>query len=203
MEKKTYNGWTNWETWCINLHITNDQGWNDQKEQIIEEWWDNQCHEGNNPKKELHDLANTIQEWCEEDFEMLKEDMDAPHHKPSSFPLIFSDIIQGFLSNVNWFELAENWTEEKEVWVAGWNMPGYLPDTDPATFADFESAKQYIVDTMLSHADDETDNPNHKEGEAFCSCPMCELEKCACDLADAKDEFNCHAGSLVYWLVKG
>lgn len=23
---KRYNGWSNYETWCVNLHLTNDQG---------------------------------------------------------------------------------------------------------------------------------------------------------------------------------
>ncbi len=31
------------------------------------------------------------------------------------------------------------------TWVAGWNMPGYLPETDPVSFDTWEEAHAYIV----------------------------------------------------------
>jgi hypothetical protein len=37
--------------------------------------------------------------------------------------------------------------------VAGWNMPGYLPDSDPMEFDDAESALDYITDMMLEDSD--------------------------------------------------
>lgn len=38
-------------------------------------------------------------------------------------------------------------------WVAGWNMPGYMPDSKPAEFDNFEDARDYIVDEIDEEAD--------------------------------------------------
>lgn len=45
-------------------------------------------------------------------------------------------------------------------WVAGWNMPGYLPETDPETFDTLEDAVAYLRETAERWADeDEQDSP--------------------------------------------
>ena len=33
-------------------------------------------------------------------------------------------------------------------YVAGWNMPGYLPETDPQEFDNLAEAREYIVDEI-------------------------------------------------------
>ena len=37
--------------------------------------------------------------------------------------------------------------------VAGWNMPGFLPDSDPVEFDDAETALGYVTDMMLDDSD--------------------------------------------------
>ena len=32
--------------------------------------------------------------------------------------------------------------------LAGWNMPGYMPDNEPADFETFEQARGYIVEEL-------------------------------------------------------
>ena len=34
---------------------------------------------------------------------------------------------------------------DNTLYVAGWNMPGYLPDTDPAVFQTEDDATSYLV----------------------------------------------------------
>jgi hypothetical protein len=36
---------------------------------------------------------------------------------------------------------------------AGWNMPGYMPDSEPADFESFDAAREYIVDELKSVVD--------------------------------------------------
>lgn len=36
----------------------------------------------------------------------------------------------------------------KMNWVAGWNMPGYLPETDPVEFERRSDAIRYLADEM-------------------------------------------------------
>jgi hypothetical protein len=39
-------------------------------------------------------------------------------------------------------------TTTKTQFVAGWNMPGYLPDTEPFTFDSFEEAKADVIEEL-------------------------------------------------------
>jgi len=44
--------------------------------------------------------------------------------------------------------------EKVEQWVAGYNMPGYMPDNEPAVFESFDDAKSYILETLENYIDD-------------------------------------------------
>lgn len=39
-------------------------------------------------------------------------------------------------------------------WVAGWNMPGYLPEMEPAIFDTEEEAFNFIAEARMSFYDD-------------------------------------------------
>ena len=41
----------------------------------------------------------------------------------------------------------------KSHFIAGWNMPGYLPEMDPVDFDDFEDARDYVADEIDKTAD--------------------------------------------------
>jgi hypothetical protein len=41
--------------------------------------------------------------------------------------------------------------------TAGWNMAGFMPDNTPEGFADFDDARQWIVDALKTFEDDESD----------------------------------------------
>lgn len=84
-----YQGWTNYETWLVNLWIENDQG--------TQEYWQDQAKE------------------CLSDHECNKEsaatvlaDMLASEHY-EAVPVVqgaFSDLIDHALGVVNWHEIA-------------------------------------------------------------------------------------------------
>ena len=38
-------------------------------------------------------------------------------------------------------------------YVAGWNMPGYMPDSEPAEFDDADDARAYIAEEMRNYAE--------------------------------------------------
>lgn len=52
------------------------------------------------------------------------------------------------------------------MYVAGWNMPGYLPDTDPVHFDTFEDAREYIASELESYADERSDLEGFEEAFA-------------------------------------
>jgi len=84
----SYNGWTNYETWLVNLWITND--YNDY--QYFKELVDG-CND-------LVEASQTLQDYIEEG-NPLNEDST-----------IYTDLLRASLGAVNWFEIAQGFTED-------------------------------------------------------------------------------------------
>ncbi len=53
-------------------------------------------------------------------------------------------------------------------YVAGWNMPGYMPDSEPAAFETADEARGYIADELENAADAE----NEAEGDSLDAADM-------------------------------
>jgi hypothetical protein len=61
--------------------------------------------------------------------------------------------------DVDYDRLEELRDKAKEGhYVAGWNMPGYMPDSEPAAFDTCDEARDYIADEMDRDADQEADS---------------------------------------------
>jgi hypothetical protein len=103
MEEKTYNGWSNYETWAVGLWIDNEQGshsyWREQAAQHFEN-----DAEGETPHESLGSqrsaarskLAEQIQEEFEE-ASPLAEQAD-----------VYSDLLTAALGEVDWHEIADH-----------------------------------------------------------------------------------------------
>lgn len=90
MTVQRYNGWVNYETWLCNLWITNDAGLYSFFNEMAEEVAD------------VYDLSEMIKE----EFYECMPDIEA------SF---YTDLITAGLSEVCWYEIAENiWAETHE-----------------------------------------------------------------------------------------
>jgi hypothetical protein len=62
-------------------------------------------------------------------------------------------IINGVCSNCGWREDGVVASRKVATFSAGWNMPGYMPETDPQQFDSFEDAREYIADELDRAAD--------------------------------------------------
>lgn len=83
-----YNGWTNYETWCVNLWLSNDSNDYNTVKDI--------CRGGKD-----YDAAQRLKEFVEE----LQPDLEAS---------MFSDLLNAAISEVNWMEVAQAFREEEE-----------------------------------------------------------------------------------------
>lgn len=85
----------------------------------------------------------------------------------------------------------------REPWRVGWNMPGYLPDSEPSDFQDWTDACAALAETMRQHANDEDDD----ESEIAIA-----LQNAAdkIEIGDIQDEteFGITIGSYHYWIVR-
>lgn len=99
-----YNGWTNRETWCVNLWLDNDQGIYETIQGLTREEI-----EGHDDGEEInaYHLGKRIEEWVNALF-----DYENVIHNRDLF-IMMSDI--GSLYRVNWREIAESKLEEMKV----------------------------------------------------------------------------------------
>jgi hypothetical protein len=100
---KTYNGWTNYETWNVNLRIDSDEGsqsmWQDTAQQIYDEAEADQTFD--RAERAVLDLSKCLKSEIEE----AAPDLGAS---------MFADLLGAALSEVNWYEIAEHMIENVE-----------------------------------------------------------------------------------------
>ncbi len=92
MTDKTYNGWSNYETWLVNLWLNNDQKVYDALSE------DARCADT------MYDAKNVIKNWVENELEQFLEGREAG---------MFVDLLRGALSEVNWYEIARHMRDEE------------------------------------------------------------------------------------------
>ncbi len=95
MTKNEYNGWTNYETWVVNLWLDNDEGsqryWAEEASQALE----NATASEHSSKEEeaIFALSNQLKEQHEEGLPELQG--------------FASDLLNAAMSEVNWHEIAK------------------------------------------------------------------------------------------------
>lgn len=92
------------------------------------------------------------------------------------------------------YDRLEELRDEKTArvrYIAGWNMPGYMPDGEPAEFDDVDDAKRYIIEA-IKRAEDEAET----EEKAEMLCAFAE------DVNMQNGEFSARCGDYVYWVTR-
>lgn len=99
-----YQGWANWETWVINLWLSNDKDTYDHWTACASEAWDGAVVEDpkirNRSQSARYDMAAMLKDAVE-DNNPLAEDAD-----------MWSDLLTGCLTEVDWDEIADSWLQE-------------------------------------------------------------------------------------------
>lgn len=137
MSDTTYNGWSNYETWVVNLWIDNEESsqkrWVERAAELVQGAIDDE------PAEDPKTIA----------LDTLADELEAEHDDATpELSGVFSDLLTHALGRVDWREIAESMLSGVDVYSAGWNMPGYMPDNAPALFTDESSARAHISDAM-------------------------------------------------------
>jgi hypothetical protein len=136
----TYNGYANYATWTVALWIDNEQG--------SQEYWSDAAREALESAMFDKDLAvSNLAELLEDSHESDKPELLG----------VFADLLNAALGSVDWREIARNMIDEIAVYSAGFNMPGYMPDSEPAMFLDADEAREYIADEIERSIENEED----------------------------------------------
>lgn len=98
MTENGYNGWTNWETWIINLWMDNDQELYDQYGSIAH------AEASKNERSATYRLSKALQEQFDEWIPEIK----GP----------YKDLLDGAIREINWHEIArhmlDQWKEKED-----------------------------------------------------------------------------------------
>lgn len=99
-----YNGWTNYETWCVSMWLDNDEGNYHAVRELTSQELESADDE---PELATRPLAAMLYEYVAE----LPE-VEAVTEGPASFVV---DLLGAALSEVNWTEIATNLIEEVNI----------------------------------------------------------------------------------------
>lgn len=97
-----YNGWTNYETWLVNLWMDNEQG--------SQEFFREQA-------KEIYGEAAATDVWTREEtarFHFADWLKDYYDENIPEMPGVYGDLLGAALSSVNWDEIARHYIEAIE-----------------------------------------------------------------------------------------
>lgn len=142
-----FNGWKNWETHTLSVHIANDEGAYDDATEAAE-------------RLVAEALDATYMDTDAEDIRTtaaleLAEYLEGAYGTvPDGISGMFADLLAGSLGGVDWDEIAAGYVAEVPLFAAGWNMPGCLCDNAPCLFTSFESARDYIAEELGRNAND-------------------------------------------------
>lgn len=104
MERKEYNGWTNYETWLANLWMDNDQG--------SQEYWreraENACDEATDRDEAIELLASE-----------LESDMDDRIEECVGAQGVLAEFLRTSADEVDWQDIARHWVDDTDhEWTA-------------------------------------------------------------------------------------
>lgn len=92
MNEKTYNGWTNYETWVVKLWMDNDETSYRAQGELAEE------------ARENDDPQSWLAEHLKEDYEDASTTILEASNSGTS---VWADLLGAALNEVNWWEIAE------------------------------------------------------------------------------------------------
>ena len=94
----SYNGWTNYETWAVNLWLENEVASYDELRDLANRAWSNASGDSIEDRKKVaaYDIADSIKNWLGE--------LNPFADKAS----LWSDLLSSALSEVDYDEIATN-----------------------------------------------------------------------------------------------
>jgi len=105
MERKDYNGWTNYETWVVNLWMSNDQGSDDHYRELAQEVYGESQEE---TRADGSVLFTRNERAALALADRLKDEFEEQQGELVGVTGMFADLLGAAMSEVNWHEIAEH-----------------------------------------------------------------------------------------------
>jgi hypothetical protein len=106
MADTTYNGWTNYETWLVNLWMDNEQGSQEYFRETAREIYECPHNPYRAHMTRAADAGLAFADWLKAYHEENRPEMPTCG--------VYHDLLSGALSEVNWNEIARHYIEAIE-----------------------------------------------------------------------------------------
>ena len=97
-DTQTYNGWTNYETWCVNLWLTNESGTEAELQRVVHD-------------RPINSMVGDIDVSTSMKADLLKDWVR--DQMPDLGANMYSDLLSASLDLVNWREIIENHLDDE------------------------------------------------------------------------------------------
>lgn len=88
----SYNGWTNYETWCANLWVDQDSGyWHEHAQDIA-------VQKDHDKDEATYEMARVMESYYDE----MSPDTEG----------MYADLLSASMSRINWYEIAGHYVDE-------------------------------------------------------------------------------------------
>lgn len=172
-----YNGYTNWETWEAHNHLDSD---------MLAEWARDALEAAVKDEADAENAREVaIAAMAEDTAEFVND--NAPETDG-----LYSSLMWQALGQVDYSCIAEGYINDIPIYIAGYNMPGYMPDAEPALFIDHALAVEYLADEIRNAGENADDENKAAEAEKLAS----EIDENAKEGQDLQANFD----RYVYWM---
>ena len=158
----------------------------------------------------IHEIADgmvdiyiySLLQWCASHLSRIgyvnEETNETSFPTPGNFDLIHSLQIGQFreISETLGFLVSEieSIADDVEPYSAGFNLCGYMPDSESVTFSDFDDAKEYILDELAESEKGGEENENEKTADDF--------RKAWFWVNSQKEPFSVVVNGLAFWVAE-
>jgi hypothetical protein len=104
-----YNGWHNYETWCVNLWMSNDAGSDEFYRELAQQAWNDSEPETRNDGSALFTRDEIAIRTLAD---RLKDNHEEQQAELTGIMGIFADLLTTALGEVDWHEIAEHYISD-------------------------------------------------------------------------------------------
>ena len=176
-----YNGSKNYETWLASLWFDNTQSAYEEIQEQAKTFLEEATYDNQDAGIVRETAIDGLQEYLADMVQRDLPELDG----------LAADLLHAALDAVDFYEIAGNIISEIPLYAIGYNMPGYMPDSEPSIFLDYFDAQRALAELIREGG--ESEELDETETEKLADAVECEKDGV---------EIGITFGKFHYWLLR-